>query len=452
MGISLDGLVSGLDTTALIDALMDVQAIPRTLTQGRIDDRNVVIKNLQSLNTSLQDLVTQAAKAAKPEILASFTATSSSDAVKLVATSSASPVATDIVVDRVATAQTVVTAAHAAWPTDPPVLTIVGADGTSTEIRPASTSMADIARAITNAGAGVTASAVAAGSDAGGEPLWRLQLTATETGAAGAFQILEGGVDLAAEPGAAVVTAAADAQVRLWAGTGAEQVITSSSNTFTSLLPGVDLTVVKASPDPVSISVAPDADASAKTAGDFIKGIASLLAKIDAGAKATVGAPGETTSLGVFTGDSTVRNARRALADAVQLPVDGVSPSTIGITVDKHGVLTFDAEKFKKALGDDPTAVQAVFGGIAERVGATADQYSDKYDGLLTARITGQQSEVRSMEDQVDRWDIRLDQRRATLERTYARLETMLSQMNAQSAYLSSQLASLTPASSQGDK
>ena len=38
---------------------------------------------------------------------------------------------------------------------------------------------------------------------------------------------------------------------------------------------------------------------------------------------------------------------------------------------------------------------------------------------------------------------MRREQRRATLERTYARLQTMLSQMQSQSAYLTSQLSSL---------
>ena len=69
--------------------------------------------------------------------------------------------------------------------------------------------------------------------------------------------------------------------------------------------------------------------------------------------------------------------------------------------------------------------------------------HSDKYDGLLTARITGQESEVSALDRQIERWDVRLEQRRATLERTYARLETMLSQMQSQSAYLSSQLSNL---------
>lgn len=103
----------------------------------------------------------------------------------------------------------------------------------------------------------------------------------------------------------------------------------------------------------------------------------------------------------------------------------------------------YDEETFAAALADDPDAVTAMFTGIAERVQQTTEMYSDKYDGLLTARITGQESEVSALDRQIERWDVRLEQRRATLERTYARLETMLSQMQSQSAYLSSQLSNL---------
>lgn len=460
MGLSFDGLASGLDTTAIIDALMDVQAIPRTLLKAKIDDKGVVITQLQSLNTSLQSLFTAAGKAAAPGALAAFTATSSSDAVRVAAGADARATATDIVVDRLATAQTVVTAARSAWPDDPPVLTLVNAQGERVEVTAASTSMADVARAIEGAGFGISAGAVAAGTDASGAALYRLQLTAAETGSAGAFTVYRGdaaavdagtAADLAAEPGAATVTAAADAQVRLWAGTAAEQVVISPTSTFTGLLPGVDVTVSKASADPVTVTVAADANARAETVRDFVAQVAAILKGIDNGSRATIAdGAGEQTTLGVFTGDSTVRALRRALAEAVQHPVDGVSPSSIGVSVDRYGALSFDQEAFTKALADDPAAVEAVFGAVAARVESTAEQYSDRYDGLLTARITGQQSEVGALEDQMERWNVRLAQRRATLERTYARLETMLSQMQSQSSYLTSQLASLPAAPRQG--
>ena len=62
--MKLDGLVSGLKTQELIKALMDVSAIPKTLITNKIADRNSIITNLQSLNTTLQELVAKAKTAA----------------------------------------------------------------------------------------------------------------------------------------------------------------------------------------------------------------------------------------------------------------------------------------------------------------------------------------------------------------------------------------------------
>lgn len=457
MAISLDGLASKLDTTKIIDALMDVEKIPRTLLSAKSDDRRVVITHLQSLNTALQDLFSRAKTAAGATALAQVAATSSDTSVTITPSAGVAPMSTQIVVDRVATAHSVVTAAVAALPGDPLVLTVEKADGKLVEVRPSSGSPADVARALSGAGVGISASAVAAGTDGDGGTVFRLQLNATATGAAGAFRVHLGdaaavaagtAIDLAAQPGAAVVTTGADAQVRLWAGTAAEQTVNSASNTFTDLFPGIDVTVSTPTATPVTLTVSADAEARTKAASEFITQIAAVLTTIAKGSSATpASAAGQNTTLGVFTGDSTVRALRQALANAVQYPVDGRSPSTIGISIDRTGALSFDEDAFAAALAKDPAAVEAVFSGIGTRVQEVTEQYSDKYDGLLTARITGQQDEVKRIAEQLDRWDVRLDQRRATLERTYAAMETMLSRLQSQSSYLTSQIDSLSSGS-----
>lgn len=448
--MKLDGLVSGLKTDELITALMDVAAIPKKLITNKITDRGAIITNLQSLNKTLQDLVTKAKTAAGASSLAAFTATASSESVTVTAGAKASAFSTSVVVDAVATAHSVITASAGAdaWGG---TFTLVASDGTEKSITPVGTSPQDLAKAVNAAKAGVTATVVPAGKDADGKPLSRIQLTAVETGEAGAFTLHRGTAgtapDVATEAGAAILTQGADASIRLFAGTAAEQTLTSESNTIT-IGEDIDVTVTKASADPVVVSVALDAKAQTTKAETFVKEIAALLVRIDNGSKATIGAVGEKTTLGVFTGDSTVRNLRTALADAVQYPVDGISPSTIGISISDKGVLSFDAEKFAAALADDPEKTQAVFAGLAGRLEGVTDKYSDKYDGLLTQRITGQESEVKTLKVQVERWDIRLEQRRATLERTYSQLEVQLSKLQSQSSWLASQLAGLTPTSS----
>lgn len=453
--MNIDGLASGMKTKDVIDALMSVAAIPKTLVTNKITDRNTIISNLQSLNTTLQALADKAKTAASATSLARFSATSSAEAVTVAAGEKARAFSTTVVVDTLATAHAVVTAPGGADAFAGP-FTLVAADGTATEISPAGSAASDLVTALNAAGAGVTATVVPGGKDADGRPLSRVQITATQTGADAAFTLHRGSAaevaagdasDVATETGAAVIGHGADAVIRLFAGTAAEQSVTSSSNTFTGIGEGIDITVGAASTQPVTITVAADVTAQSDAAAAFVKDIAALLTRIDNGSKATVAAPGSATTLGVFTGDSTVRALRGALASAVQSPVDGVSPSTIGISVDKFGALSFDQEKFTAAMRADPAATQATFSAIAGRVQSTTAQYSDKYDGLLTQRITGQQTEVKTLQQQVERMDLRLDVRRATLERTYAAMEVRLSGLQSQSSWLTSQLAALTPSS-----
>lgn len=453
--MNIDGLASGLKTKEVIDALMSVAAIPKTLVTNKITDRTTIISNLQSVNTSLQSLADKAKTAASATSLARFTATSSADAVTVTAGDKARVFSTAVVVDTLAVAHAVVTAPGAADAFGGP-FTLVAADGTATEISPTGSAPGDLVAAINAAGAGVIATVVPGGRGADGEPLSRVQITASTTGADAAFTLHRGsaadvaagtGPDVATEAGAAIVAQGTDAVIRLFAGTAAEQKVTSSTNTFTGIGEGIDVTVRAVSAQPVTITVAADPKAQSDTAAAFVKDIAALLTRIDNGSKATVAAPGAATTLGVFTGDSTVRALRGALAGAVQSPVDGISPSTIGIRVDKAGTLTFDQDAFTAAMTADPARTQAVFSAVSDRVQAATAQYSDKYDGLLTQRITGQQTEVKTLQQQVERMDLRLDMRRATLERTYSAMEVRLSGLQSQSSWLTSQLAALTPSS-----
>ena len=94
MGLSFDGLASGLDTTAIIDALMDVEAIPRTLLSAKSDDRRVVITQLQSLNTALQKLLSTAKDATGATALAQVKTSSSDPSVSVAARPGAATVST----------------------------------------------------------------------------------------------------------------------------------------------------------------------------------------------------------------------------------------------------------------------------------------------------------------------------------------------------------------------
>ncbi|MFH5824908.1 flagellar filament capping protein FliD [Georgenia sp. AZ-5] len=450
MGIQLTGLASGIDTAGLVDQLMQIESIPQLLLKNTVSATRTEIKALQDLNAKIAALATKAKASAAPDALDLFTVTSSSDAVSATASSGAAPGSLDLVVDSVAKAQVSVTAAMSATPST--TFTITTAAG-ATEVTAASTSLDDVAKALNDAGAGVRAAKVAAGTDPNtGEQLYRLQVSSTETGAKAAFSLHAGtadevqagtATDVFAEAGAAHVTTAKDAQVTLWAGTDAKQIITSSTNTFAGLLPGVDVTVAKASVDPVTITVSEDTAAKSTAAKDLVTALSDIFSYIDARTKVTTGTNGKTTA-GVLTGEAVVRDAKQALLSAATAPIGGRSPSEAGITITRDGTVTFDAAKFEKALAGDPTFAQEVFATIAGRVQTAAESLSDKYDGRLTNSIKNREASAKNVDDEIASWDRRLALRRTTLEATWANLEVQMAAMQSQQQWLSGQLAGLT--------
>jgi flagellar hook-associated protein 2 len=432
MSLAIDGLVSGLDTTSLINSLMQIEGVPQTLLKNKVSATQNFVTALQGLNSKVADLATLAGTTAKAGALDLYKASSSSTNVTATATAPATIGQIDMVVGKLAQAETVVSDAVAAWPDTN--LTITAADGTATTITASSTSLDDVVSAINASDTGVRAVKVAAGSG-----LYRLQLTANETGAASGFTV-SGSV------GFTQIRAAADAEVTLWANTSVAQTITSSSNTFSDLLPGVAVTVSAVSTDPVTVTVArDDAKISSMASGlvDSVNGLLAYISTKTAVTNSTDASGAAKVSGGVFTGDSTVRDVEQRILSAASAPVGGKSPSEFGISITRDGTMEFDADKFAAALTADPTATQAAVQEIASRIQVAAEAASDKHDGLLTTKITGQQGLVTDMNNQIEGWNGRLAVRRATLERTYAALEVQLSSMNAQSGWLTSQLGSL---------
>jgi len=438
MGISLDGLASGLDTTALISSIMQVDAIPQTLLKNKSSDIQSMVSALQGLNSKVAALATQATAAAKPGALDLYSATTSSDKVVAATTAAATAGSIDFQVNTLAQSQVTVTNKVVGWPY---TTMTINSGGQAYTVTPLTSSLDDVVTAVNAAGAGVTASKVSVG---GGE--FRLQFAATKSGSAGAFTISDAGTTFTD------VKTAQDAEIALWPGTAAAQTVKSSTNTFADLLPGVSVTAKEVTGAPVTLTVARDDAGITKLASnlvDGVNGIFSLIASKSA-VSSTTNTSGTTTSAGVFAGDSTVRSVNQSILSAASLPVGTppTSPSEIGISITKTGSMEFDATKFGAALAADPAGTAAKVQEIAGRIAAAATAVSDKYDGTLTKSITGQQSEVRDLADRISDWDTRLASRKATLQRTYSGLEVALSNMKAQQSWLTSQLAGLSSGSS----
>lgn len=452
MAFSIDGIASGLDTTNMINQLMQLEARPQSMLKAKATSTQGFITALQQLNTRLGSLTELATRTAKPGALDVYKATATSDSVTATATSTAAAGSLDFSVKQLAQSQSSVTGAMTAFSPTATTLTLRAADGTTTEVRTTGT-LDDVVASVNKAGAGITAAKVGAGTNADGVPQYRLQFTATESGAEHGFAVFRGtadevtagtATDLFTEAGAATVRAAQDAEVVLWGGTAAEQVVTSASNTFADILPGVSVTVSRTTTEPVSVTVSRDAEATTKVAQELVDALRSVFSFVDTNTRVTPGTTaGAAPTSGRFTGDSAVRGIAQSVLTAATAPVGGTSTSEFGITLTRSGTVEFDAEKFAAALAKDPAGTKDVLMQLSARVADAGKAASDKYDGELTRRITSQESTVRNLNDRVSDWDQRLEKRRATLERTYSALEVQLSQLQSQGDWLSSQLANL---------
>jgi len=454
--LGIDGLATGLDTTSIINSLMQIEAGPQTLLKSKQTAASATVTALQGINVRLASLAASAETAAKASNWTSFTATSNTTSVAVTAGSTATAGSITFSVDQVATKQisltSTVTDGSQLTADNPPTLSVKKADGTIVSFTAASNSLSDIAAAINGAGAGVSATAVRVNS--GTTPEYRLQFTSTKTGTEGAFEVYVG--DEAAVTGltasrldTATASTAVDATLTLWKGSAYEQAFTQSSNVFTGLMTGVDVTVSKATDvgETATVSVAPDSSKVKSLASNLVNSLSTVLADMTSRTKvsSSVGSDGSTTVKGaILTGDSGITSARSAVTQAAIYPVNGKSPSTVGIIVAKDGTISFDEAIFSAAVQSDPAGTAAFVQALATRVQTAAESYSDPYSGSLTARITSQQSAVSDLASQVEAWDTRLEMRRSTLQATYSALEVTMSNLNAQSSWLTSQINSLS--------
>ncbi|MET0281653.1 MAG: flagellar filament capping protein FliD [Steroidobacteraceae bacterium] len=230
--------------------------------------------------------------------------------------------------------------------------------------------------------------------------------------------------------------------------------IRNDSNTINGAIEGVTLTLKKATPpadglnpaDTVALDVSRDDPAIQKKAETFIAAFNSLAAQI----KTLGGYNADTKTGGALLGDAMLRGIdtqmRRLLSERVTGATGAyTSLASLGITTTATGSLELDATKFKAALESNPLAVQNVF--------ASDSGVAVKMDKFLTAKLasTGEiavrnenlASRQKSIESQRDALDARMEVVERRYLKQFTALDTMLTQLQGTSSYLTTQLDSL---------
>lgn len=468
MTSSVDGLVSGLNTTSMITSLMQVEAAPQTKLKTKVATAETAVTSYQSVNAKLKATKSAAESLASLGSWRALTATSSSSTVTATATGGLTGMAgsANFDVTSVARNQSTVlpiddTTAESALPASFTIqpgswakdgngddqFTAVGDPVTITVDEPRTAAKLTTAVNSLSSTLGIRATTVTTSGNAG-----VIQLTGMKSGAANGFQI--SGLDGAGSGGVSPTTSAGqDAVLTMNPGTATEYKVNSSTNTFSALMPGVTLTVTKAEKN-VTVDANTDLSAIAGKVQALVDAANASLSEI----KDQTAYDVDTKKGSPLTGDFTVRQMNAALLGMVSnglsysksvkdsngvssdTTVDFGSLSQLGVSLTKDGTLSFDSNAFTTAYTENPTKIQEA--GIA--FGGKVRDLVTKQTTAVTDVITGRKNEIDSLNDQIDNWDVRLAAKKVALQRQYTALESSLGSLKSKSTWLSGQLAGLS--------
>ena len=444
-GMTVDGMISGLDTTSLINSLVQAEGAPQAQLKTRLSTANASASAYRSINTRFDAVRTAALALTKPDAWTTAKVSSSSD--KVIASAGSAPQTGSLVVNVTALSATHSLASNDRWagldaPANFTSMDIkVGATTTTITVDTSAT-LDEAVKAINDSALAVTASTVRTA-----EGQYALVLTADESGLAASFDVT---ATTGAGTGAGFKTTGQGADAKLTLGTTVDALeITSSTNTFTDLMPGLNVTVDSLVTG-VRVGVSADPDAVAAKVKSLVDAVNSALG----GVKTYTAAGGGPVA--VLKGDSGVISLGSRLLTAVADAVgtDG-SPFGAGIQLAKDGTVLFDQAKFVAALKATPELAQRLIGGtpadgatpavpgVAERVLSLATAATDETTGTLAMLAKGRDNLAKDIQTRIAAWDLRLEQRRKTLTRQFTAMETALSSMKNQSTWLAGQINSL---------
>ncbi len=438
-GISVGGLVSGLDTDTIVTQLMALERQPRARLELRQVAATARQDGLRDIATKLRALET-AARDLKSPLLAGDTQTVSSlDPAKAEVRRTGVAAAGGYAIE--VTALAAAGQASFAW-TPPSTATTQRIQGKDVAFA-AGASLDDAVKAVNEADAGVVAQKL-------GDRLW---ITSRATGAGTTVAVGAGGP----ASGMADVRAGADAEVLVGeppvgGAPDARVRRTAADGTFDDAVVGLEVTARSLGRTSVQVSaLAPDPAATEgrlkafvdayNTAVDAVrsrvgeKRVADARTSVDARKGALFA---DTTLNGILTKLRTTVST--TLANHPEL---GVSTATAtggaSTTEGLAGKLAFDTAKFREALAKDPAATR----GLVKAAGAAFDAVLEPLatvGGLLDERIASSDRDLTRIKGSLARLDDRLERKEAGYRAQFTRLETALAAAKAREADLSARL------------
>lgn len=429
---------SGLDVQSTVEQLIYTERAPERLMQQKqaaLDAQASAMRGIQSgfqaLEKSVFDLkdFTGALTARKAD-------SSAPDLVSAVADSSCASSTHTVVVQKLATISSYytksITDTEFSFATGSSLTLQVG-DGTAADISLDGKTLQGAAEYINGLGLPISANTV---TDSTGT---RLALVSTATGLPGSIQITNDHTNLSWQTSSP--------------GQNAELLvdgvpIQSATNSLSGVIPGVTLTLSGETTNPVRIIVGPDTGRARQAVSDFVDSFNAVINAINAQFKVDP----STNSAGPLASDSTLRGLQTSLLSAMSYVAESNSGAetlrSIGVEMQNDGTLKVNDNVLNSALKTSYSAFQNFFQstspvGFARQFDAALMDINDSVQGPIALDLNGIQATRKSISQQIEDFEVRVQFRQQQLYDEYSRIDVMLREMSSLQSQISSQLGSL---------
>jgi flagellar hook-associated protein 2 len=462
------GLGSGLDTSAIVKALVDSD---KAAKQGQIDRATKTntanisgIGTLKSLLATFQSALESLGSTTSPQFTGVAATSANTSALTVTAGNSAVSGTYSVDVTKLATSSKVATAAFAGGTSS-----VVGA-GTLTISQSGKDYTLDIAADATlqsvrdaintkYSSSGLAANIV---TDQYGS---RLVVGSTKTGA-GSDISLSGIASLTADGSTLMGTPSATSSGSISLAQDAEFTVdglamTSPTNKLDNVVSGLSMTLLVAKTGPTTVTVATNADGLKASIQKFVDSYNAIAKAITSLTKPSTDAEGNSVPA-ALTGDS----LPRSLLAAIRAPLSEAGAgdkltvlSQLGITTNQTtGALDFNSVKFTEALNTKQLGgeVQTLFtgeNGLIERMQNALKPYTENktgpdgktvVDSILTARTKNLDLiKTKLFEDQ-QALDRRIETLTAVLTKKYNDMDTLVGRLKATASNITSMFEAMT--------
>jgi flagellar hook-associated protein 2 len=290
-----------------------------------------------------------------------------------------------------------------------------------------------------NSGAPVTSNILNDGSSS--QP-YHIMMGSTQSGLVGRLLIDTGSTGLSLS----TLTPASDAVIQVGTSDGNTLLFTSSTNTFSNILPGLTVNVTGTSSTPVSLTVGQDTSSLVNAVQAFVNDFNTVTGTIAQDDNYDT----STNTGSVLYANPTIEQISNTLMNAITGYAGSSTDKTrsllqMGITLN-NGQLSVDTSALQAAVTADPAGVQDFLGnatnGMATQLSTALQNITAPYTGSIAQAVNSITQQISDQQSRISFLNAEIASKTTLLQDEFANMENSLATLQTQGNMLS-QLANL---------